>query len=61
MRIHQVAPDEHQLHEALGALTVDAYLPLHPDIVDDGYAAELADIAGRVAAAVVLARDLRRR
>ncbi len=55
MRIHQVEAGEKQLHEELGALTVAAYLPLHPQIVEDGYATELADIAGRVAGAVVLA------
>ena len=55
MRIHQVGPHEHDLHEALGALTVAAYLPLHPEFVENGYGKELADVAGRVANAVVLA------
>ena len=55
MRIHQVGPHEHDLHEALGALTVAAYLPLHPEFVENGYGEELADVAGRIANAVVLA------
>jgi hypothetical protein len=55
VRIHQVGPHEHDLHEALGALTIGAYLPVHPEFVEDGYAEVLADIAGRVANAVVLA------
>ena len=55
MRIHQVGPHERDLHEALGALTVAAYLPLHPEVVENGYGKELANVAGRVAHAVVLA------
>ena len=55
MRIHEVEPHEHDLHEALGALTVAAYLPLHPEFVENGYGEELANVAGRVVNAVVLA------
>ena len=45
-------PDEHQ---ALGDLTVAAYAAIHPAVVEeDDYAAELRDVAGRVADAEVL-------
>ncbi len=60
MRIHHVGPHEHDLHKALGALTIGAYLPLHPEFVEDGYAEELADIAGRVANASFSPRCLTR-
>jgi GNAT superfamily N-acetyltransferase len=46
-----VRPEE---HEALGALTVAAYRTLLGDGMDAGYAAELADVAGRAAVVDVL-------
>lgn len=49
MHIRAVRPDE---HEALGELTVDAYRP--HGVVSEEYGAELADVAGRDAVAVVL-------
>lgn len=49
MHIRAVRPDE---YEALGQLTLDAYRP--HGVVSDDYGAELADVAGRDAAAVVL-------
>jgi ribosomal protein S18 acetylase RimI-like enzyme len=55
VHIHQVRPDEHDLHEALGALSVAAFMSLHPEFVEDGYGEELADVAGRIANADVLA------
>jgi ribosomal protein S18 acetylase RimI-like enzyme len=55
VRIRRVGPHEHELHEALGALTVAAFMTLHPEFVEDGYGEELADVAGRIANGVVLA------
>lgn len=49
MDIRAVRPDE---YEALGQLTVDAYRP--HGVVSEEYGIELADVAGRDAAAVVL-------
>jgi len=52
MDIRPVRPDEHQ---ALGDLTVAAYVAIHPAVVEeDDYASELRDVAGRVAGAEVL-------
>lgn len=53
MLIRALGADEVGLQEALGALTVLAYRGPHPDIDDDGYAEELADVAHRVDQAVV--------
>jgi ribosomal protein S18 acetylase RimI-like enzyme len=53
IRIRALRPDEHDLHEALGRLTVDAYRPLVRDMDEDGYDRELADVGGRVAVATV--------
>lgn len=49
MQVREVRPSE---YEALGALTVDAYRPL--GVASDAYSIELADVAGRAAAALVL-------
>jgi ribosomal protein S18 acetylase RimI-like enzyme len=52
MDIRSVRPHE---HEALGALTVEAYAAIDPAVVDeDGYVGELRDVAGRVSGAEVL-------
>jgi GNAT superfamily N-acetyltransferase len=51
MIVRDVRPEE---HEALGALTVAAYRALLGDDMDAGYAAELADVAGRAALVDVL-------
>lgn len=51
MTVRPVRPEE---HEALGALTVAAYRALLGDDMDVGYAAELADVAGRAALVDVL-------
>jgi GNAT superfamily N-acetyltransferase len=45
MQIRPVRPDE---YEPLGDLTVAAYAGIDADSLDDGYADELRDIAGRV-------------
>lgn len=55
MQIRELLPEEHDLHTQIGALTVAAYEALYPDIHEDGYAAELADVAARVQDAAVLA------
>ena len=52
--VRPLGSDETGLQEALGAITVAAYVQLEPDIVEHGYDAELRDVAGRVAAAEVL-------
>ncbi|MGK2928993.1 MAG: GNAT family N-acetyltransferase [Acidimicrobiales bacterium] len=49
MQVRAVRPDE---YETLGQLTVDAYRP--HGVVSEEYGAELADVAGRDAVAVVL-------
>lgn len=49
MLVREVRPQEHEL---LARLTVDAYRP--HGVVSDEYEAELADVAGRAAAATVL-------
>lgn len=60
IRIRSLRADEHDLHRALGRLTVDAYRPLVRDMDEDGYDRELADVAGRVAVATVyVALDVR--
>lgn len=41
-------------HDALGHLTVDAYRAVEPNVLDDGYEAELRDVAHRATVAVVL-------
>lgn len=41
-------------HDALGQLTVDAYRAVEPSVLDDGYEAELRDVAHRAAVAEVL-------
>lgn len=46
MTVREVRPDE---HDALVAVTLDAYQLLLGADLDDGYAAELADVAGRAA------------
>jgi ribosomal protein S18 acetylase RimI-like enzyme len=52
MDIRPVRPEEHQ---ALGDLTVAAYVAIDPAVVDDDdYAGELRDVAGRAADAEVL-------
>ena len=51
MTVRPVRPEE---HEALGALTVAAYRALLGDDMDAGYAAELADVAGRASLVDVL-------
>jgi len=51
MTVRRVRPEE---HDALAALTVSAYRRLLGDDIDRGYAAELADVAGRVALVDVL-------
>jgi ribosomal protein S18 acetylase RimI-like enzyme len=52
MEIRPVRPQE---HEVLGKLTVAAYAAIDPAVVvEDGYAGELRDVAGRVADAEVL-------
>ena len=51
MTIRLVRPDEYQ---ALGALTVAAYRELLGPDMDAGYAAELADVAGRAGLVEVL-------
>ena len=55
MRIREANPDD---YEEIGRLTVAAYRAL-PQWVGDGYAVELADVAGRVAAGatVLVAED----
>jgi ribosomal protein S18 acetylase RimI-like enzyme len=55
MRIVQVGPDDAELQRRVGEITVDAYEVVLPLIHEDGYASELADVASRVAGAVVLA------
>jgi ribosomal protein S18 acetylase RimI-like enzyme len=55
MRIVQIGPSDTEWQRALGEITVESYRPLLPAIDDDGYAEELADVAARVAGAVVLA------
>jgi ribosomal protein S18 acetylase RimI-like enzyme len=54
MEVRALRADEPGLQRALGDITVAAYREPYPEIDQDGYAAELADVAGRVAAAVVL-------
>jgi ribosomal protein S18 acetylase RimI-like enzyme len=44
-------------HPAVAALTVAAYRDLLGDALSEGYLAELADVAGRAASAVVLVAD----
>jgi len=51
MNVRQVRPEE---HGALADLTVAAYRSLFGPHMDDGYAAELADVADRTAVADVL-------
>lgn len=51
MTVRQVRPEE---HEALAALTLSAYRALLGEDMDRGYAAELADVAGRAALVDVL-------
>ncbi|HKX72061.1 MAG TPA: hypothetical protein VJM75_12565, partial [Acidimicrobiales bacterium] len=51
MEIRPVRPAE---HKALGELIVRAYAAIDPEALDDPYAAELRDVAGRVAGAEVL-------
>jgi ribosomal protein S18 acetylase RimI-like enzyme len=51
MNVRQVRPGE---YEALADLTVAAYRSLLGPDMDDGYAAELADVAGRTESADVL-------
>ncbi|HVL06645.1 MAG TPA: GNAT family N-acetyltransferase [Acidimicrobiales bacterium] len=51
MAVRVVRPEEYQ---ALAALTVAAYRALLGDDMDSGYAAELADVAGRAALVDVL-------
>lgn len=51
MTVRRVAPEE---YEALGALTTAAYRSLLGEDMDAGYAAELADVAGRAALVDVL-------
>ena len=54
MLIRELTTSERELQAQLGALTVRAYRTPFPDIDDDEYATELADVARRVAVAVVL-------
>ncbi|HLT68944.1 MAG TPA: GNAT family N-acetyltransferase [Acidimicrobiales bacterium] len=51
----QIRPVRAEEHAALGELTVAAYAWADPRTLDDGYADELRDVAGRARAAVVLA------
>ena len=51
MEVRPIVPEE---FEAVGALTVDAYTSLADGWLDEDYIAELKDVAGRVASAVVL-------
>lgn len=51
MTVRPVRPEE---HDALAALTLSAYRTLLGHDMDGGYAAELADVAGRAAVADVL-------
>src|SRR5690606_25057557 len=51
LHIRPVRADE---HAALGELTVEAYASADPRTLDDGYAEELRDVAGRARDAVVL-------
>lgn len=50
VEVREIRPDE---HDALSSLTVAAYTAIDGHL-DEGYRTELADIAGRAAAAVVL-------
>lgn len=54
MLIRPLTADEVELHQQLGAITVATYRALIPEIDEDGYAEELADVARRVAHALVL-------
>jgi ribosomal protein S18 acetylase RimI-like enzyme len=49
--VRAVSPAE---HKALGQLTVEAYGAVEPTVLDDGYEAELRDVAHRAAVAEVL-------
>jgi GNAT superfamily N-acetyltransferase len=51
MEIRPVRPAE---HKALGELIVRAYAAIDPEALDDPYAAELRDVAGRVGGGAVL-------
>lgn len=54
MLIRPLAIDDVDLQQQLGGITVATYRALIPGIDEDGYALELADVARRVKAAVVL-------
>ena len=51
MEVRPARPEEHAV---LGELTVDAYAAIDPDVLDEAYAAELRDVAGRAEGAEVL-------
>lgn len=54
MLVRVLAAEEVDLQARLGAITVSTYRALIPELDEDGYATELADVARRVREAVVL-------